>query len=217
MQLDDALIAVANGVEKHGFVLAILDSLYNFSDGGYDLKDEQAASMIIKAKTVCDETGCSIMFVDHMPWPAPGAKADSRARAYGSVFKNAASRYGLYLAAADEDGKAWFSARGNNVAGHGRQLAVLDKTELRWKLVEGVESLSDDQIRQATLDAVQRIPGIGKVELRRQVGGNAQKVDDMVGQLIDEGLIRLEVTGRTHRHYPAEPPETANPDDLEWK
>lgn len=199
LAFDAVLEALKREITEHEYALVILDSLYNFAEGGYKLSDEDAASLILRAKDVCDETGAAIAFVDHMPWPTEASKG-GRTRAYGSVFKNAASRWGLYLEAGKTDGEAWFSARGNNVEGAPKQLAIFDRETFRWKLVD-VSSESEADKRAAMLDVIGGKPGITTTPLFEEIGGRHEVLRGVRAELESEGLIRTIEKGRRIYHY----------------
>ena len=56
-------------INEYGFVLPVLDSFYNVA-GGIDLKDRDAGKVVAAIKSeVCDPTGCTVLIVDHAPWP----------------------------------------------------------------------------------------------------------------------------------------------------
>jgi hypothetical protein len=108
----------------------MLDSLYNFALG-MELKGEEVAALYERLKAeICDRTGCTILTIDHAPWPTEGNRG--QARALGSVFKRAAVRWGIYLG---RDGKgAFLEASGNNVSGLKRQIATWDEDKLEVRL-----------------------------------------------------------------------------------
>jgi len=117
-------------IEREEQVLVVLDSLYNFALG-MELKGEEVAALYARLKAeVCDPTGCTILTIDHAPWPTEGNRGQSRA--LGSVFKRAAVRWGIYLG---RDGKgAFLEASGNNVAGLKRHIATFDEDALEVRL-----------------------------------------------------------------------------------
>lgn len=130
--LPDDLERLRSTVERFGFVLVVLDSVYNFTPG-LDLKDRDVGQLFARLKAeVCDPTGCTVVVVDHMPWATETNRR--RTRAYGDVFKGAAARAGIYL---DADGdKLYVEARGNNVAGIPRTLVHWDRERLEFVLAD---------------------------------------------------------------------------------
>lgn len=119
-------------IQRQQLVLVVLDSLYNFLPG-VDLKDDLPEKIIAQLKTeICDPTGCSVLVVDHMPWATEQNR--SRLRAYGGVFKNAATRFGIYIDIVND--KIHIEARGNNITGF-KSLAYWDDDDLELKLVAG--------------------------------------------------------------------------------
>ncbi len=149
LRLPEHLDALRVEVEQQQQVLVVLDSLYNFL-GGVALKDEDVALVYAAIKTqVCDPTGCAVLIVDHAAWPTEGNRGQRRA--YGSVFKAAAIRWGVYI---ERDGdKLWVEARGNNIAGFKRRLAVWDEDALELRLVAEHEARNlAAEIRSFLLD-----------------------------------------------------------------
>jgi hypothetical protein len=128
--LPDDLGRLRSTIEHFGFVLVVLDSVYNFTPG-LDLKDRDVGQLFARLKAeVCDPTGCTVVVVDHMPWATDATRR--RSRAYGDVFKGAAARAGIYL---DADGdKLYVEARGNNVVGMPRTLVRWDRELLEFVL-----------------------------------------------------------------------------------
>jgi hypothetical protein len=132
LRLPDDLPLLREDIERDRHVLAILDSLYNFVPGG-KLKDEEIAAIYAAIKAeVCDQTGAAVGVVDHSPWPTENNRG--RSRAYGSVFKAAAIRWGIYLV--NENGTLYVEARGNNLAGLPRTPVVFDAERLELRVLE---------------------------------------------------------------------------------
>jgi hypothetical protein len=131
LSLPDDLARLRATIEERGLVLAVLDSFYNIA-GGVDLKDRGAGEVVAALKShVCDTTGCSVLIVDHAPWPTDGN--GGQARAYGDVHKGAAVRWGIYL---QRKGKAYYvEARGNNHAGIKRTPFTFSNETLELQLV----------------------------------------------------------------------------------
>ncbi len=133
----DRLVAT---ILEHGLVLVILDSFYNFLPG-IDLKDEAAERIVAELKRrVADATGCTVLIVDHMPWATDTNRG--RFRAYGGVFKNAATRFGIYIDANGD--RLTIEARGNNIRGFKRRPAYWDADALELRLV--AKTPSDEKI-----------------------------------------------------------------------
>jgi hypothetical protein len=132
LRLPDDIPALVKEIEDERQVLVILDSLYNFLPG-LDLKDEAVAAVLQRVKTeVCDRTGATVCYVDHAPWPNEGNRGQRRG--YGSVFKAAAIRWGIFL---ERPGSTlYLEATGNNVRGIKRSVAVWEEEELELRLVE---------------------------------------------------------------------------------
>lgn len=207
-----ALDILQRDIETERYVLVILDSLYNFAPPGVTLKDEEASQMLRAIGDLAATTGCSICFVDHSAWPTEFSEGSRRSRAYGSVFKGAASRWGLYLDPRTTEGEAWFSARGNNIQGCPRTLAIFDKQLKRWKLVEA-KTETEAERRQNALDYVADNPGCSLTLLYKAVGGKQDTARTIVDKLVQEGELTIVDGGRRRRHvHLAERQE-----DLDWR
>jgi hypothetical protein len=115
------LAALRAEIEHRRQRLVILDSAYNFLDGG--LRDEEAAvAFALLKRDVVDRTGATALVVDHAPWPTE-ANAGQR-RAYGSVFKQAAARVTLFLDR--KDANVLLTVSGNDVAPQSFALLLKD-------------------------------------------------------------------------------------------
>jgi hypothetical protein len=152
-------------VESEQQVLVVLDSLYNFLLG-IKLKDEDVATVLAQLKAdVCDPTGCALLFVDHSPWPSESNQGQRRG--YGSVFKAAAIRWGIYL---DRSGDVLFvEGRGNNIAGLERTPALWDADRLELRLVE--PPAQSDDIGDRIADFLRRNPGASTTVVKAGVSG----------------------------------------------
>lgn len=199
-QFPHALAILEHEIEQHGYVLVILDSLYNFAPAGFALKDEDAATMILDAKQVCDRTGCAIVFVDHAPWPTDLSQALKRPRAYGSVFKGAALRWAMYLEPHKQAGEAWFTVRGNNVAGVPRTLALLDRARHVWRLHdEPADETPAEEKWQRALELLEAGgPPASSTKLVDAIGGRKRDALRLLDAWEEEGLIHHDRIGRTH-------------------
>ncbi len=165
-------------IEREQQVLVVLDSLYNFL-AGVKLKDEDVAAILQTLKSeVCDPTGCTLAFVDHSPWPT---EANHSRRNYGSVFKTAAIRWGIYL---DRNGDTVFvEAHGNNLTGLTRTPAIWDPEQLELRIVQP-PSESDD-LGDRIDDFLRRNPGAASKVVYAGVGGKEKPIRE-----------RLEADGR---------------------
>ena len=131
LQLPADLPRIIHAVTTNNLVLLVIDSFYNFLPG-IDLKDDQAEQIVARLKRdISDATGCTVLIVDHMPWATETNRG--RLRAYGGVFKNAATRYGIYIDATGD--KLHIEARGNNITGIPKRLAYWDPDTLELKLL----------------------------------------------------------------------------------
>jgi len=158
LRLPDDIPRLVAEIERERQVLVELDSLYNFLPG-LDLRDEEVASVLFRLKAeVCEVTGCTVCYVDHAPWPSEGNR--SQRRGYGSVFKAAVIRWGIFL---ERPGNSLFlEASGNNFAGIKRSLAVWDEDELELRLVE-VKPRTETAARVAELRESE--PGITQAQV----------------------------------------------------
>jgi hypothetical protein len=132
LRLPNDIGVLLDEIRRERQKLVVLDSLYNFLPG-YDLKDEGIALVYSQLKAeVCDPTGCTIATIDHMPWPTEGNRGQKRG--YGSVFKSAAIRWGIYLEKPADT--LFLTASGNNIAGIKRSIATWDEEAMEMRLAE---------------------------------------------------------------------------------
>lgn len=170
--LPEGIGALRAEIEREGQVLVVLDSLYNFLHG-IRLKDEDVAVILSQLKAeVCDPTGCALAFVDHSPWPSEGNQGQRRG--YGSVFKAAAIRWGIYLDRSDDT--VFVEAHGNNITGLSRAPVLWDAERLELRLVEPPAATNDLGDRIA--EFLKRNPGAATTVVVAGVGGNAVHARD---------------------------------------
>lgn len=132
LNLPDDLDRLRATIEQFELVLAILDSFYNVAPAAAG-KDRVAGDVFAKIKSdVCDPTGCSVLVVDHAPWPSESNRGQMRG--YGDVHKAAAIRWGIYVLR--ERSKLYVEARANNMRGLKRTPAVWDPDALELKLLD---------------------------------------------------------------------------------
>jgi hypothetical protein len=191
-------------IAQHGFVLVVLDSVYNFT-AGLDLKDRDVGALYARLKNeVCDPTGCTIALVDHMPWKTDANR--SRLRGYGDVFKNAAVRAGIYI---DADGtKLYVEARGNSIRGFKRTPAYWDPDALELRLADtSRQDEADEDLDQRILDWLIEHPGRhATTHLREALKGRSTRVDDALERLLARDDLRVSShTGGTLTGRPREP------------
>jgi len=184
LQLPGELPALRAEIEREHYALVVLDSLYNFLPG-VSLKDEDVAGVLGRLKTeICDETGCAVCFVDHAPWPTEGNRGQRRG--YGSVFKAAAIRWGIYL---ERDGdKLWVEARGNNVPGLKRSLATWDEDALELHLVDS-DRIAPNEYEERILDYLSEHPWATTTELEEEPHGRAESLRAARKKLQETGRI----------------------------
>jgi AAA domain len=157
-------------VEDAEQVLVVLDSLYNFLPG-LKLKDEDVATVLATLKAdVCDPTGCALLFIDHSPWPTDSNRGQRRG--YGSVFKAAAIRWGIYLDRSNDT--IFVEGRGNNIAGLSRTAAMWDVERLELRLVEPPSQT--DELADRIGDFLGRNPGAATSVVVAGVTGNDKQI-----------------------------------------
>lgn len=143
VELPRDLGSLRTTIETLGLILVVLDSFYNVAN--VDLRDVAGGELIKRLKTeVADPTGCTILIVDHMPWATDTNRG--RLRAYGDVFKGAATRFGIYIDA--ERDKLRIEARGNNVRGFKRTPAYWDADRLELVLVDEKKAVDRDYVAE---------------------------------------------------------------------
>jgi hypothetical protein len=178
MRLPDDVDYLREEAEREGQVLQVLDSLYNFLPPHIKLKDEEVAQVIdLVKREVCDRTGCAVAFVDHSAWPSEGNKGQRRA--YGSVFKAAGIRWGIYLAKKNED-EVWIEASGNNVRGLRKQLFVWDAEALEFR---PARQEADQELELCVREYIRDHPGCSQNEVEKNVAGKAERIREVYKSL----------------------------------
>ncbi len=187
LELPRDMLRLRRTIEEYGLIYVVLDSFYNIA-AAVDLKDREAGLIFTALKTdVCDETGCTVDIVDHMPWANDTNR--KRLRGYGDVFKNAAVRAGLYIDA--EGDKLYVEARGNNIRGFKRTPAYWDPDRLELRLVEATDhDQTVEQRRQAALAWLVDNPGSHSTTAVRKALGGRESVTD---EALEAAKARAEV------------------------
>jgi hypothetical protein len=171
LRLPDDLVALREEIEREEQVLVVLDSLYNFLPK-LELKAEDVAHVLAALKSdVCDRTGCAVAFVDHAPWPTESN--EGRRRGYGSVFKAAVIRWGIYLER--KNNTLFVEGRGNNLVGLKRTAAVWNAERLELQLVEAEGPAAD--IVERLVEFLRRNRGATTTVVRAGVTGNDATID----------------------------------------
>lgn len=210
IQLPRDIPRLATTVQDNNLVLLVLDSYYNFLHG-IDLKDEQAEQVVSALKRdICDATGCTVLIVDHMPWATDTNR--SRLRAYGGVFKNAATRYGIYIDVIGD--KLHIEARGNNIRGIPKTLAQWNPDRLELELLSS-RPADDDKLKaspQEIYDYVREHGGsVEALEIRAVFEISRDTLTRRIQRLRELGIEYVGGTGRTARleivAAPAPPPD----------
>lgn len=181
LALPDDLPRLALTVRELHLGLIVVDSFYNFLPG-IALKDEGAEQVVAMLKReIADETGCTVLIVDHMPWATDTNR--QRLRAYGGVFKNAATRFGIYIDAVGKN--LSIEARGNNIRGFKKHPAYWDNDALELRLVEATDH--DEKVEERAelvADWLESNPGThSKTAIRKAVGGRAEITDQALNLL----------------------------------
>lgn len=175
-------------IEQHELRLLILDSFYNVVPG-IDLKDEGAEQVVALLKReIADATGCTVLVVDHMPWATEQNR--QRLRAYGGVFKNAATRFGIYIDAVGK--KLSIEARGNNIRGFPKTPAYWDADALELRLVEhGDHDERVEERAERVLTYLESRPQPhSKTAIRKAVGGRFEITDEALELLKRRDRVR---------------------------
>jgi DNA-binding transcriptional regulator YiaG len=124
-----------------------------------------------------------------MPWPTEGNRGQKRG--YGSVFKTAAIRWGIYLEKPADT--LFLTATGNNIAGIKRSIAAWDKEAMEKRLVE-VTHKEETAARVAELRKAE--PDITQEQVAETLGLTARTV-------------------RKYRHEPEQNDQTSLLEDTE--
>jgi hypothetical protein len=182
LRLPDHVAALRAEIEREGQVFVVLDSLYNFLPPQIKLKDEEVAQVLDVVKSsICDPTGCAVAFVDHAPWPSDSNRG--QVRGYGSVFKAAAIRWGVYLERKKGSGEVWIEARGNNVAGFRRKQFVWDADGLEFRPVDR-QQLAADDLDQRICEYVGANPGASQTQIEDGVTGKRDRIREALSRLL---------------------------------
>lgn len=175
-------------IDHYQYGLVILDSFYNVLFGT-DLKDEGAEQVVAQLKTeISDPTGCTILIVDHMPWATDSNR--QRLRAYGGVFKNAATRFGIYIDAVGS--KLYVEARGNNISGIKRQPAEWVPERLELKLLGHQDAIDDEEYEQRITSYLAEHPNARTGELSgtgKKIKGSNDRLLAARGRLLDKNEV----------------------------
>jgi hypothetical protein len=189
LQLPADLARLVTTIHAHTLGLVVLDSFYNFLPG-IDLKDEGAEQIVATLKReVADATGCTVLIVDHMPWATDTNR--QRLRAYGGVFKNAATRFGIYI---DANGNnLHIEARGNNIRGFKKHPAYWDNDTLELRLIEAGDH--DEKVEQkaeqiAALLEAEPPKTYSTTAIRKAVKGGNETVDQALRLLTLSGRVQ---------------------------
>lgn len=188
LELPAGLSRLRATVETLQLELAILDSFYNLLPG-VDLKDADAERIVALLKReIADPTGCTVLIVDHMPWATDTNRG--RLRAYGGVFKNAATRFGIYIDA--EGKKLYVEARGNNIRGFKKTPAYWDPDTLELRLIDtGDHDAKLEERAERVADYLEANPGPhSKTAIRKAVGGKAEITDQALELLKSRDRVK---------------------------
>jgi hypothetical protein len=198
-------------IERLGLGLIVVDSFYSVATT-VDLKDEGAEQIVAALKhTIADATGCTVLIVDHMPWATDSNRG--RLRAYGGVFKNAATRFGIYIDAVGTN--LWVEARGNNIRGFKRTPAVWDTDTLELRLVDTTKADTDD-LAARVLEYVTDHPGGSSQTVENGVEGGRESIRKALEALASHELV-AKGPGRHpngNYWYPAGHQALVSPNDL---
>ncbi len=198
LRLPEHIVQLAETIAFYGFVLVVLDSFYNILFGG-NLKDEEAEQVVAQLKTeISDTTGCTVLIVDHMPWATEQNR--KRLRAYGGVFKNAATRFGIYIDAAGN--KMWAEARGNNITGFKRTPVEWNPDTLELRLVEVKEHVDEDEYERRVFETITAKPGLATTEVTAETEGDTTQIKAArLRLLLDCKIETRKKSGSTAKHW----------------
>lgn len=187
LQLPRDLARLRATVDEHQLELVIADSFYNVA-GDTDLKDAGAEQIVARLKSeIADPTGAAVLIVDHLPWATEANR--QRLRAYGGVFKNAATRFGIYVDAVGD--KLQVEVRGNNIAGFRKRAAYFDSDTLELRLLDATDH--DENVeRRAELALallIERGESLTTTALRKELGGRENITDEALQLLRDRAEV----------------------------
>jgi putative DNA primase/helicase len=170
-------------VEALALELLILDSFYNFAAG--DLKDDDAEKIVALLKReISDPTGCTVLIVDHMPWATDTNR--QRLRAYGGVFKSAATRFGIYIDAVGKN--LSIEARGNNIRGFKKHPAYWDEESLELRLID-VQRQDEEALDAEVASYVEEHPGESTKAIASALEKRRENVSKALERLQDPGRL----------------------------
>jgi hypothetical protein len=189
LRLPRDLGRLEDAIGRHGLVLALLDSFYNVLDPELERQGDGAEQVVALLKQeITDKTGCTVLIVDHMPWATDSNR--QRLRAYGGVFKNAATRFGIYIDAPGK--KLHLEARGNNMRGIPKTHAEWDPDTLELRLIDtDDQAVSGEEYEQRIVDYLTANPWPNSGELE-QADGMGRGTEHRAAR------DRLEASGRIH-------------------
>ena len=122
-----------------------------------------------------------------MPWATDSNR--QRLRAYGGVFKNAATRFGIYIDAVGKNLSV--EARGNNIRGFKKTPAYWDSETLELRLID--KSDHDEKVEEraervaALLEAAKS--ELSKTAVRKAAGGKHAITDQALQLLQRRGRV----------------------------
>jgi AAA domain len=186
--LPDDLERLRSTIEHFGFVMVVLDSVYNFTPD-LNMKERDVGQLFARIKAeVCDPMDCTVLAVDHMPWATKDNR--DRLRGYGDVFKGAAARAGIYV---DVKGpKLWVEARGNNIAGFKRRAAYWDADALELRLVDTTrQEEAEEEVDARVLEwLIEHAGSHSTTKVREGAKGRGTSVDDSLERLKTRDEVR---------------------------
>jgi hypothetical protein len=200
LRLPADIAALRAEIERHSYVLVVLDSLYNFL-AGVKLKEEDVGELLGQLKAqVCDPTGCSIVTVDHAPWPTEDNK--NQRRAYGTVFKAAAIRWSIFIERPGKGLSATVTISGNNLTGLAPTPAVWDADALELRLLD-VERADTRELADSVCEWLGRDGNFGtpKSVIEAAIKGRAADIRRILDT--DERISKVEPTlvGRPRKSH----------------
>lgn len=169
--------ALINEIRANEYGLVILDPLYCFYEGS-EIDEEVAKQFVASIKTICRETGTSIVCVHHHSKGGASAYSNASSRASGSGMLQRAFSTLLDLTAipdADQLAPLPEGVRAYSFYGEPRQAASFTINLLFaypiWK-IDGEKLLPEDAIKKS------------RTNKARKANGNNQKSEDIDSKLI---------------------------------
>jgi hypothetical protein len=203
LRLPEHLPDLAAEIRRYSFALVVLDSFYNFCE--LDLRGEEVLPILNGLKAIADQTGAAILVVDHAPKPSESTRGRRpNLTPYGSIFKAAAFRWGIYTAAASDG--IHLSAGSNNASpAISKELLVFDSEAYELRLVD-VQHVSEEEYEGRLLAYLDEHPGAVTKEILGAKLGNHDELRKALKRLVEAETLKMRSSGElglsgTGNHY----------------